>query len=93
MKFTYNLAVIAETATGVQNNAAAMQNDYEDVLNRTSALLGDFSGENAVSYAYHQSQFLEGYKHLIQTTHHFAQTVKMVLDSTQSRDLGLARGV
>jgi uncharacterized protein YukE len=88
---TYNIAAILDAATGVGNNAAGMADDYQDVHNRTSALLGHFSGGNAASFAYHQSQFLEGFQHLIETTTQFSHTVKTVCQSTVNTDETLAR--
>lgn len=88
---TYNVAAILDAAAAVGNNAAGMADDYQDVQNRTSALLGRFSGENATSFAYHQSQFLEGFQHLIETTTQFSHTVQAVCMNTVATDGNLAK--
>ncbi|CAJ1494502.1 WXG100 family type VII secretion target [[Mycobacterium] burgundiense] len=89
-QITYNKAAIAEAADRVIHNAAGMGDDYTDVHNRTSALLGEFSGKNAVTYAEHQTQFMQGFESLIETVMQFGATVHAVLGNATATDVTLA---
>lgn len=93
MKITYNKAAIIQSADQVIHNAAGMSDDYMDVHNRTGVLLDDFGGSNAFNYAEHQTQFLQGFKHLIETVVKFGSTVHVVLESATATDMALAMRV
>lgn len=93
MKITYNKAAIIDSADRVVHNAASMVDDYTDVQQRTSVLLGDFSGDNSFNFVEHQTQFLASFKHLIETTSRFGTTVHAVLESATNTDMMMAMRV
>ncbi|OBF25940.1 WXG100 family type VII secretion target [Mycobacterium sp. ACS4331] len=89
-QITYNKAAIADSADRVAHNAAGMGDDYTDVHNRTNALLGEFGGANATTYAYNQAEFMKSFEHLIETVTKFAHTVHTVLGNATDTDNSLA---
>ena len=93
MQITYNKAVITDHADQIVQNAAGMGDDLQDVRTRTGALLGEFSGDNAFNYAEHQSQFMQGFEHLIDTVLKFGTTVHAVVSNATETDNMLARAV
>ncbi len=89
-QITYNKAAIVDSADRVLSNAAGMGDDYTDVHQRTRALLGEFGGTNATTYADNQAQFMQGFEHLIETVTKFAHTVHVVLGNATDTDMTLA---
>ncbi|BBZ02152.1 hypothetical protein MCHIJ_15890 [Mycolicibacterium chitae] len=93
MQITYNAPAIIAAADQVIQNAAGMGDDHLNVHNRTTALLGVFDGGNAISYAEHQTQFMQAFEHLVETVLRFGNTVHTVVGNTQAQDAALAAGL
>ncbi|CAJ1578403.1 hypothetical protein [[Mycobacterium] wendilense] len=95
MEMRYNIPQIMDAGDGVNRNAAGLLDNQGDVENRFAILLGSgmFDGDNSFNFGDHQAQFMQAFKHLIQTVEQFSRTVHTVAANTQAQDAMLASGL